>query len=238
MDSLSNSSVSQAIILAGGFGTRLKPVITDRPKALAEISGKPFIEFQLEWLMLQGITKVTLAIHYMGDQLQNFVEKWASRKLVIDTIYEDVPLGTGGAVTNVIQKKNIIGKVLVINGDTIFNFSLKPALNYMQNRKEPIMLIASKIKDASRFGTITVEKGYVKSFQQAIGKHTSGVVNGGAYIIDSTLFFEKNIEPFSLEYDIFPELAMNKQLLAYILGNTESFFDIGTPDSYKKICGK
>jgi len=223
--------MDRAIILAGGFGTRLQSVVSDRPKALADVSGKPFIEHQLEWLIVQGITKVTLALHHMSEQLQAFVNNWSNDKIIIDTVIENEPLGTGGAVTNVIQQKNIKGKVLVLNGDTLFNFSLKPVLKYIQNRKEPILLVASKLSDISRFGTITVWSGYVTSFSQSTGIHEAGMVNVGAYLIDSKLFITKKIEPFSLEYDLFPEMATNREIIVYTLDDSESFIDIGTPDS-------
>ena len=107
----------------------------------------------------------------------------------------------------------------------------------MKNRSEPVMLIASRLDNVARFGTIKIECDHVISFQQATGKEESGVVNGGLYLIDSSLFSKKK-EPFSLEYDLFPKLVKNRQLIAYITKESESFIDIGTPDSYKKICGK
>ena len=205
---------------------------------MAEVGGKPFIEYQLEWLIAQGITKVTLALHHMAAQLQEFVEQWENNKIEIDTVYESEPLGTGGAVTNVIQQKNIVGKVLVINGDTLFKFSLQPALNLIQDRNEIIILIASKLDNVARFGTINIEDRYVISFQQPTGKKKAGIVNSGAYLIDSALFSKKKVEAFSLEYDLFPKLAKNRQLLAYTTEELESFIDIGTPDSYKELCEK
>jgi len=228
--------MNRAIILAGGFGTRLQSVVSDRPKALAEVAGKPFIEHQLEWLIGQGITEVTLAVHHMADQIQRFVDHQSSEKITVDTVYENQPLGTGGAVTNVIQQKGIVGKVLVINGDTLFNFSLSQATRFMENRNESVMLIASMMNNVSRFGTIKIENNYVISFQQATGKEEPGVVNCGAYLINASLFANKNIEQFSLEYDLFPELAENKQLIAFTIQEGERFYDIGTPCAYKKIC--
>ena len=108
----------------------------------------------------------------------------------------------------------------------------------MQNKKEPILLIASKFTDASRFGTITVDNGYVTSFLQSTGIHSAGVVNSGAYLIDSIFFRTKKIKQFSLEYDLFPEMVTNKNIIAYTVDKLESFFDIGTPDSYREICNK
>jgi len=228
--------MDRAIILAGGFGTRLQTVVSDRPKALALVSGKPFIEYQLEWLLNQGITQVTLAVHYMADQLQEFVEQWPSDKIKIDMVYEEEPLGTGGAVTNVIQQKNMTGKVLVINGDTLFNFSLQSAIISMKKRDKPVILLASKLDNVSRFGTIKLQDDYVLSFNQATGVDEEGIVNSGAYLMDSTLFSNKKIETFSLEYDLFPKLVKERKLIAYTVNDSEGFFDIGTPESYKEIC--
>jgi D-glycero-alpha-D-manno-heptose 1-phosphate guanylyltransferase len=238
MDRENGYTITQAIILAGGFGTRLQSVVSDRPKALAEVLGRPFIEYQLEWLMQQGITDVTLAVHYLADQLQAFIEQWPNKNLRLSSVYEGEPLGTGGAVVNVIQQKNMIGKVLVVNGDTLFKFSLKPASELMQKTIEPAMLIASELNDVSRFGTIKVENDYVKSFQQATGRHEPGMVNGGAYLMESSLFVDKEIKPFSLEYDFFPELVKQRHLLAYVVDQSEGFFDIGTPASYTEICSE
>ena len=119
--------ISHALILAGGFGTRIKSVVPDQPKALANVLGKPFIVYQLEWLIEQGITHVTLAVHHLAGQLQSFAREWSDKRLVIDYVYEDEPLGTGGAIANAVFKQKIKGKILVINGDTLFQFSLKKA---------------------------------------------------------------------------------------------------------------
>jgi|SaaInlLV_10m_DNA_3_1039740.scaffolds.fasta_scaffold18581_1 D-glycero-alpha-D-manno-heptose 1-phosphate guanylyltransferase len=236
MDSVGSNTITKGIILAGGFGTRLQSVVSDKPKSLAEVSGRPFIEYQLEWLMQQGIRDVTLAVHHMASQLQTFTEQWSNEKLRLHTVYEQDPLGTGGALVNVIQQRKMIGKVLVINGDTLFKFSLKPAVELSQSNVEPVILIASEIQDVSRFGTITMKDIYVNSFHQATGEHKSGIVNSGAYIVDSDFFMKKEIHPFSLEHDLFPKLAYKRKLLAYVVDSTEGFFDIGTPDSYREIC--
>ena len=233
---MGNLLITEAIILAGGFGTRLQPVVSDRPKALADIAGKPFIEYQLEWLGMQGIKNVTLATHHMADQLQVFIKQWSNTNLNIDSIYEKEPLGTGGAITNVIKKKMITGRVLVINGDTLFYFSIDPVLQFMRKMKEPAMLIATALDNVSRFGSIVIEKNHVISFKQATGENGAGIVNGGAYILDSSLFSCEKNQPFSLEYELFPKLVKERKLLAYVMNDTKGFFDIGTPEAYKQIC--
>jgi D-glycero-alpha-D-manno-heptose 1-phosphate guanylyltransferase len=236
MTSNTNSAAPYAVILAGGYGTRLRSRVSDRPKALAEVAGKPFIAYQLEWLIKEGVTQASIAVHYMADQLQLFVDRWSDERLELDCIYEAEPLGTGGAVANVMQEKKIHGKILVMNGDTFFNFSLHPALERMQKSSEPALLIASMQDDVSRFGTIDIDGDFVFSFKQATGIHEPGLVNGGFYIVDSSLFRKNRIMPFSIEYDLFPGLARDKQLLVHVLDEKESFFDIGTPESYDQIC--
>ena len=236
MASNDHQTLTEAVILAGGFGTRLKSVVSDRPKALAELSGRPFIEFQLEWLIQQGITNVTIAVHHMAEQLQAFVEQWDNKKINLSTVYEHEPLGTGGALVNVIREKEIKGNVLVINGDTLFKFSLAPVMKFLQPMIEPALMIASMQEDVSRFGTITVDNGYVRSFRQATGQHKPGLVNGGAYLMDSDLFNTTPIKPFSLEHDCFPSLVSQNKLLVYVVDESGGFYDIGTPEAYKQIC--
>ena len=230
--------IPHALILAGGFGTRLKSVVPDQPKALANVLGKPFIVYQLEWLIEQGITHVTLAVHHLAGQLQSFVREWSDKRLVIDYVYEDEPLGTGGAIANAVLKQKIKGKILVINGDTLFQFSLKKALLLMSNTTELALLFASEKKDIACFGSITVEDNYATSFHQATEIHKPGLVNGGAYLLDVALFKNMKIRPFSLEYEFFPSLINQRKLLVYVLSKKENFFDIGTPESYRQICSK
>jgi D-glycero-alpha-D-manno-heptose 1-phosphate guanylyltransferase len=236
MVSKNNTAISQAVILAGGFGTRLRSVVSDRPKSLAEVSGKPFIEYQLDWLMKQGITDVTLATHHMGDQIKSFVEHWSNDSLNVDYVHEEEPLGTGGAVANAVKQKKLHGKILVINGDTLFRFSLAPVMRFLQPMIEPALMIASIQEDVSRFGTITVDNNYVRSFRQATGQHKPGLVNGGAYLMDCDSFVTTTIKPFSLEHDYFPRLVSKNKLLVYVVDESEGFYDIGTPDAYKQIC--
>ena len=224
------------LILAGGFGTRLRPVVSDRPKILAEVSGRPFIEHQLDWLIKQGITRVTFAVHYMADQIIRFIENWNDARLVLDYVVEDEPLGTGGAIANFVQKNKIRGNILVINGDTIFRFSLQPIMLLMETCKTKSLLVASVKKNVSRFGTLIIQGNIVQSFHQATGIKTAGLVNSGVYLMDSSLFSTIKIHPFSLEHEFFPLLAAKGELTAHVVDESEGFFDIGTPESYKKIC--
>jgi D-glycero-alpha-D-manno-heptose 1-phosphate guanylyltransferase len=232
----SADNISQAIILAGGFGTRLQSRVSDRPKALAEIKGKAFLDFQLEWLMDQGISKVYLATHFMAEQLEEFVSNWKNPQLEIVCVYETTPLGTGGAVHNVIQQQNLKGHVLVLNGDTFFKFQFNNVESTFNNHRPKALLVAGHQEDVARFGTLHIENGFVKSFFQASGKHEPGLVNCGAYILSTGLFDQQELAPQSLEHDLFPSLSQANDLMAHIIQDKLAFFDIGTPESYDEIC--
>ena len=228
----------QAIILAGGFGTRLHSRVVDLPKALAPVRGKPFLVYQLEWLKSQGISKVALAVHHLAEHLKAFVEAWTDTDLELECVYESEPLGTGGAVANVVQQLKLNGNILVMNGDTEFRFSLRPAISRAEEGKCDAMLIAAYHNDVSRYGAITVLDGRVHSFHQAMGIHESGIVNGGMYLFNAELFGRQPLHAFSLEYDLFPKLVKQERLHAYVVTAQESFFDIGTPDAYDEIIKK
>ncbi|MDA2909513.1 sugar phosphate nucleotidyltransferase [Nitrospiraceae bacterium AH_259_D15_M11_P09] len=225
-----------AVILAGGFGTRLQSSVPDCPKSLAPVVGRPFLAYQLDWLRSQGISTVTLAIHYLAEQVVAFVSEWKSPNLALDYVREEIPLGTGGAVMNVVQEKGLDGDLLVLNGDTQYRFSLMPVLERYRSFDESALLIAAHVEDVARFGTLTIEKDRVTSFHQATGRHEPGLVSTGAYLLHATLFQEGDRRPFSMEDEFFPALAEKEELAAYVLNHGENFFDIGTPESYEDFC--
>ena len=114
----------------------------------------------------------------------------------------------------------------------------KLTLETIQKMKQPALLIASERANVARFGTLKIENGYVKSFRQATGLDEAGIVNGGAYIMESALFLDRKVKAFSLEHELFPELVIKNQLISYLVEKKEGFFDIGVPESYKYICSK
>ena len=231
-----DTPMPHTIILAGGFGTRLRPRLSDKPKVLAPIAGVPFITYQLNWLKAQGVRKATIAVHYLANQIQQFVDEWKDERFNLDCVYESEPLGTGGAVANVIRQRNLKESVIVINGDTIFRFNLSLVVERMKAVNTSALLVAAPQDNVARFGTISIKDSIVKSFHQASGIHKPGIVNGGVYILKTCLFGNLNVHKFSLEYDLFPKLASDGKLNAYLLNEKEGFFDIGTLESFDQIC--
>ena len=114
-----------AIILAGGFGTRLSAHVPGVPKPLAPVSNRPFLEYQIDWLKAQGIRTAILTVHYMAEHFSQFIQSRNANGIELVVIKEPTPLGTGGAVKNAALEYGVEDTVLVINGDTYFDFQLK-----------------------------------------------------------------------------------------------------------------
>ena len=216
----------QAVILAGGFGTRLKEAVPDLPKPLAPINGRPFLDILLDQLgQIKEIDKVVLAIGYKAEAIVRHCS--ADYPFELDFSIEDKPLGTGGALK---QALNLIDSsdVLVMNGDSYLDFSFDKLQKEHEKRGANVTLGALRIEKADRYGFLSVDEttGEILSFSEKKEGVSSGFINGGVYLVKKDLFspFE---EVFSLEKDFFPRI-INR--FACIFDG--AFIDIGTPDSF------
>lgn len=228
-----NSRTIDAIVLAGGFGTRLAERVPGRPKALAPVGGRPFLSLQLEWLSMQPVGRAVIAAHFMADQIMAFAEAYNGKPLPLSVIMEEEPLGTGGAVANVLSQIDGSDPVLVINGDTYFGFDLAPAIDHHRASGMPATLFVAEVADVARYGTVVSRDGLIESFHQATGKKEPGLVSCGAYLLDPALLTERKLNAFSIEKDFFPQLAKDGRLGAFAAGGEDAFFDIGVPDDYE-----
>ena len=125
----------QAILLCGGMGTRLRSVVADRPKPMADICGKPFLQYLLEMLRDKGITEVIFALGYMGEMIEEYFQDGSAFGLKITYSYEEEPLGTGGAIRNALPKI-LEEEVLVLNADTYFPMDYQGLLRFHQEMTE------------------------------------------------------------------------------------------------------
>lgn len=222
----------EALILAGGAGTRLAERVPGRPKPLAPVGGRPFLAFQLDWLGMQPVRCATIAAHHMADQVIAFATAYDGRPLPLAVVCEEEPLGTGGAVVHALGGRKARGPVLVLNGDTYFGFDVAPALEQHRLSDAPATLFVARVPDVSRFGTVVVEDGRVTAFHQATGEVVPGMVSCGAYILDPAVLADAPEGPFSMERDFFPILARQRRLAAHVVEDADAFFDIGMPEAY------
>lgn len=220
----------EAIILAGGFGTRLKSVISDIPKAMAPIGDKPFLSYLLDYLKSQGVTKIILSVHHLREHIRDYF-KSQYNDLEICYAEEEQPLGTGGAIVNALKYGNVKDDIFVINGDTFLK------LNYQALRQQHLvnasrMTIAlRKISDCSRYGTVEINKNRIIAFKSNSDK-LSGYINAGVYLIHPEIFAGENLaEKFSFEEFI----QKNLQVISPEGFITEDYFiDIGIPEDYRQ----
>lgn len=216
----------QAIILAGGLGTRLRGVVHDVPKPMAPVLNKPFLEYILEELNNNGFTKIVLAVGYKHEVIENyFGDQYKNIKLIYSV--EDTPLGTGGCIKKAIKLLDD-EYVYIINGDTMFR------IDYSKMSTNKDVMIACKYLDLfDRYGKVIInEVGRITSFKEKEPNQT-GYFNGGIYLFRRNLFDSYSFnDKFSLEKDLFEKYIEQLYIEAY--KSTDYFIDIGIPEDYFK----
>lgn len=226
----------EALILCGGLGMRLRTRVADRPKALAPVQGRPFLAHQLDWLAENGISEVTLAAGYLGDQIEEFVRNRRDDRLALAVVRESRPLGSGGAIVNAVKMRKInADRLMVLNGDTLFDFNMAPFLRQHEETGASVTMVVNEVENVACFGTVDLGEDRIRGFNQPSGLHEPGIVNAGAYILERAQITSLPDAPFSIERDCFPQLAAAGQLFAYRLPAGHSFFDIGTPEAFDLI---
>ncbi len=228
---MSNDTI-QAVILAGGLGTRLRTIIGDVPKPLAEINGRPFLSYQLDWLKRQGITRIVLCVGYRHELVEASLGDGTSAGMQISYSVETQPLGTGGALYN--ARKQLHETFLAMNGDTYFDLELAPLLEAHRSRHAIATMGLVEVPDTSRYGAVTLDNdSHVSQFLEK-GRSGPGLINAGIYALSATVFdYFPGSAPLSIERDVFPLLAARQLLNACTLHG--EFLDIGTPESYMEF---
>lgn len=217
----------EAIVLAGGFGTRLKSVVADVPKPMARVAGKPFLEYILNYLKSNGIKRVVLAVGYKKDVITNYFGN-SFNGLEIEYSIEEEPLGTGGGV-KLAMSKCLQKNVFVVNGDTYFPVDLSDMMNHHVKNAADITIATKRMKNFDRYGTIDVVKGKIVSFNEK-RFCKNGLINGGIYVMKNNILgsIKKNV--FSMEKDFFQHSSL--RIFSYL--SNSYFIDIGIPEDYYK----
>ena len=235
---MAGTTLNNAVILAGGFGTRLADHVPGVPKTLAPIAGRPFLDYQIDWLEREGVKDIAIAAFHMAEQIDAFVRTRSDRKITLQVIREDMPLGTGGAVKNALTQAGYGATALVLNGDTAFDFELLPLIDAHRNLEAMFTLAVFRVEDVARFGTVSMDGSAVTSFKQASGKQVPGLVSAGAYILEPSAIAAWPGTVFSLETDLLPAFASEGELNGFVMEDEHMFHDIGTPASYDSFCQK
>jgi D-glycero-alpha-D-manno-heptose 1-phosphate guanylyltransferase len=223
--------ITEAIILAGGLGTRLRSVVSDLPKCMAPVNGKPFIAYVIDHLQQQGIEKLILSVGYKHETIVEFVNAQYSRVNVLYSIEEE-PLGTGGAIKlsfGLAAEENVV----VTNGDTLYKINLQQLSSFHQQYNADCTLSLKPMKDFDRYGVVELNNDQsIASFKEK-QFYAEGLINGGIYAINKNKFLQKELpKKFSFEKD-YLETLYNKRKM-YGIVQDEYFIDIGIPEDYEK----
>lgn len=218
-------------ILAGGKGTRLASVVSDVPKPLAPVNGKPFLQYLLENYVNQGFKNFYFLLHHKSDLIISCVENLKEsilEKCKIHYSVEPSLLGTGGSVAYTLQSLNYSGEFVIVNADTWVDAK---SMNRIASSIEPSIGVIH-ISDVSRYGKVTTSGDLIMAFDEKKENAGQGWINAGIYKLHSDDFIGKAGE-FSMEKDIFPNLVKQGRLRAVPL-ETE-FIDIGIPEDYERF---
>ena len=222
------------LVLAGGFGTRLRSLVSDVPKPLAPVAGQPFIVHLIEHWVEQGVNDFIFLLHYEAEKIEGMLDELKCRdefaEVTFRVVIESTPLGTGGAILNAINLLGITGGFLVANADTWLGSGVEKLLAI-----ESAAIAAIHVSNSQRYGSLKFEGKKISAFQEKLVSVNHGYVNSGLYHLLPNVFdgFEVG-SCFSIEDEVFPGLVSSRTLEVVKLD--ESFIDIGIPEDYLKYC--
>lgn len=219
------------VLLAGGLGTRLRAAVSDRPKVLAPVAGRPFLEHLLDWLAAQGVRRVVLALGHLAEQVEAFLEERRGLYpgLTLTTRREPKPLGTGGALAACGPQLRS-DPVLVMNGDTFVGVDLRAFLAAWAGSGAEAALVAAEVEDGARYGQLELSgtDRIVRFTEKDPSVGGRAWINAGIYILPRRLVDRLPPPPASLERDLLEQLSPGSVLAFRTAGR---FIDIGTPES-------
>lgn len=219
------------IILAGGLGTRLASVVSDVPKPMAPVVGKPFMDHILCKLPLSNIGKLIFAV---GHKYEVIEEYYGSdyENVPIEYSIEKEPLGTGGGI-GLALKLVSQETALILNGDTFFDINYEEMWEVHQSEGKLMTLALKQMPSPDRYGTVLLEKNEIVRFQEKLSGLKTGLINGGVYWVNSSLVQEMpHEEKYSFESEVLEKKVTESKLAGYI--SDQLFIDIGIPSDYER----
>jgi D-glycero-alpha-D-manno-heptose 1-phosphate guanylyltransferase len=220
----------KAIVLAGGFGTRLQERVPGLPKPMAPVAGRPFLEYVLDRLISGGVSEIILSVGYQADIIKaHFGNSY--RGAAVEYAVETDPLGTGGAIALALLGKGD-DPVLVLNGDTFLNIDYGELARWNDKAPAQVAMVLKETPDTARYGSVLVSGERVIGFAEK-GKSGPGLINAGVYIVNTAVFGELGLAGrFSFEVDL---LQRHYETLSpRALLTDEYFIDIGVPEDYDR----
>jgi D-glycero-alpha-D-manno-heptose 1-phosphate guanylyltransferase len=223
--------VTEAIVLAGGLGTRLRSAVPDLPKPMAPIAGRPFLSYLLRFLELNGVRRVILAVGYQRAAISDFFgSKYGGLELCYSV--EETPLGTGGALLQALGEVQT-SVLFVLNGDTFLRLDYQRLAAVLEQHPDAKLAVAlRRVSDANRYGAVQVVDGCIQGFS-ARGAGGAGLINAGSYVMSRNIFEGYALpRKFSWEHDFLESRVSTLRALAYECD--VPFIDIGIPQAFEQ----
>ena len=218
----------QALILAGGNGSRLGALTAQTPKPVLDVAGRPFLAYLLWNLKRHGITRIILSVGYIADTIMKIVGDGSSYGVEITYVIERERLGTGGCVR--FAADHLDDEFLVFNGDTLFDFNY---IDLHRNLKDDSLGVIAlrRVENVSRYGSILLENSKIRAFGEKRNAG-AGIINGGVYLLKKQILDFIPEGASSIEIDLFPKLSKTEQLTGIVYSGF--FLDIGLPETFTK----
>ncbi len=224
----------KALLIAGGFGTRLRPLTYTRPKHLLPIANRPHLHHVFDLLQQHGIDEVVLLTSYMADTFSASVVHGKERGMKVEVTYEETPLGTAGAIKNA---RGFIGRetFFAFNGDILTDMDLTAMLKFHYEREAEATIVLTPVEDPSAYGVVPTDgDGRVQGFieKPPPGEAPTNLINAGVYIMEPSILdrIPAGVE-YSAERALFPGLVEEDARL-FATGTDAYWMDIGTPAKY------
>jgi len=221
------------LVLAGGFGTRLRTAVSDVPKPLAPVMNRPYLAYLVESWLAQGVSSLSFLLYHQAEMIKDFLSELQNEGRLqgcnLQILIEPQALGTGGAVAYAVNQLRIKHSFLVTNADTW----LGTGIAQISAAKMPAMAVV-RVENSERYGSVHTEAHKITAFEEKQNSCGPGMINAGLYHLHADMFKNWDGQPFSLERGLFPALVSADQLTAVSLET--DFVDIGIPDDYFRFC--
>ena len=219
-----------AVLLVGGKGARLQPILPSTPKPLAPLGNMPFLQLLVLQLRSQGIRQLVMCTGYLAEQIEEEFDDGHKWDVAIDYSKESCPLGTAGALKFAERCLPQVSDFVVMNGDSFLELDFRKFIHFHREHGGLISIAVRKVENAIRYGTVQVDTNHrVIGFTEKTGTQVPGIVNGGVYVFNRAVLQHIPDGPASLERDVFPRLLEHG---VYALEQHGMFIDIGTPEDY------
>ncbi|GAB6026392.1 hypothetical protein CHUAL_012595 [Chamberlinius hualienensis] len=224
----------KALILVGGYGTRLRPLTLSRPKPLVEFCNKPILMHQIEALVEVGVTNVILAVSYRAEQMEEELREQGNKfGVTISFSHESEPLGTAGplALARSLLTLEENEPFFVLNSDVICDFPFKQMIEFHKRHGGEGTLVVTKVDEPSKYGVVIYDsQGGIQKFVEKPTEFVSNKINAGMYMFSPKILDRIELKPTSIEKEVFPKMASDRQLFAMELNGF--WMDVGQPKDF------